>query len=342
MTESGSNDESGLLPEAAAWFARMRGPGAEASRPEFEAWLARGALHRAAYNRASEIFAMGKMLADDGESAGAPDPRTSGRSRRIAFAAAAALLAVVVSTGWLTIRALSPAHQDGGTRERSASIQVAELGAAGEARSVRLADGSLVRLAAETILDVSFTRDRRRLRLERGLALFEVAHETRPFVVGAGGGSVTAHGTVFEVGLLAGRRVSVRLIEGAIEVKLPAGNTGQHGAVRRLHGSGALSFIAASDNPPNAQAIARTPNAKPESPAQEARDFDGIRLADLLSIANRKFTRPIRLADPALGQEPISGRFRTSNPDLLSERIAVLLGLAVDRSDPAVIVLRRK
>jgi transmembrane sensor len=341
MTERGSNDEFGLLPEAAAWFARMRGPDAEASRPEFEAWLARGALHRAAYNRASEIFAMGKLLAEDDAPTGALNAPTSGRSRRVAFAAAAALLAVV-SMGLLTIRTLFPAHPDSGTPDRSAPIQVAVLGAAGEARSVRLADGSLVRLAAESILDVSFTRNERRSRLERGLALFEVAHEKRPFIVAAGGGIVTAHGTVFEVGLSPDRRVSVRLIEGVIDVKLPAANRAQRGAVKRLHGSGALSFTAGSGTAADAQAMPRSPAVEQMVPAQEARDFDGIRLADLISIANRRFSRPIRLADPALGQEPISGRFRTDNADLLSERIALLLGLTVDRSDPAAIVLRRK
>jgi len=341
MTESGSNDELGLLPEAAAWFARMRGPDAEASRPEFEAWLARGALHRAAYNRASEIFAMGKLLAEDDAPTAALNAPTSGRSRRVAFAAAAALLAVVASMGLLTIRTLFPAHPDSGTPDRSAPIQVAVLGAAGEARSVRLVDGSLVRLAAESILDVSFTRNERRSRLERGLALFKVAHEKRPFIVAAGGGIVTAHGTVFEVGLSPDRRVSVRLIEGVIEVKLPAANRAQRGAVKRLHGSGALSF-AGSGTAADAQAMPRSPAVEQMVPAQEARDFDGIRLADLISIANRRFSRPIRLADPALGQEPISGRFRTDNPDLLSQRIALLLGLTVDRSDPAAIVLRRK
>ena len=63
--ETGPPAEDQLLQEAAAWFARMRGPDAEASRDEFEAWLARGALHRRAYNRAAEIFAMGKVLGDN-------------------------------------------------------------------------------------------------------------------------------------------------------------------------------------------------------------------------------------------------------------------------------------
>jgi hypothetical protein len=51
---------------------------------------------------------------------------------------------------------------------------------------------------------------------------------------------------VFEVGLSPDRRVSVRLIEGVIDVKLPAANRAQHGAVKRLHGSGALTFAAGS------------------------------------------------------------------------------------------------
>ena len=36
-----------LRDEAADWFTLMRGPEAETRRQEFEAWLARGAVHAA-------------------------------------------------------------------------------------------------------------------------------------------------------------------------------------------------------------------------------------------------------------------------------------------------------
>jgi transmembrane sensor len=342
MSKLDPPNEGGLLEEAAAWFARMRGPDAEASRADFEAWLARGALHRAAYNRASEIFAMGKFLADEDLATGANAPWI-GRSRPVLVAAFAAVL-LVVATSWLAIRTMSPARQDGRAGDRPSSIQVAQLRAAGEARSLRLPDGSLVRLAADTILDVRFSGSERRSLLERGLALFQVAHEERPFVVAAGGGSVTAHGTVFEVGLSADRRVSVRLIEGVIDVRLPAdGDRKREGPVKRLHGAGAIVFMAGAERADGAPATA--PSRAPAAAAatsQDPRDFDAVRLADLLAMANRNSSRPIRIADPALGDARISGRFRTDDADLLSERIALLLGLVVDRSDPAAIILRRK
>ena len=56
-----------LREEAAAWFARMRGEDAAEHRAGFEDWLARGALHRAAYNRIGEVFAAGKALKAEDE-----------------------------------------------------------------------------------------------------------------------------------------------------------------------------------------------------------------------------------------------------------------------------------
>lgn len=50
-----------LLEEASLWFARMRGPEADINRPAFNKWLARGAAHLGAYNRAAEIFSMGSL-----------------------------------------------------------------------------------------------------------------------------------------------------------------------------------------------------------------------------------------------------------------------------------------
>ncbi len=54
MTQPTDQDKDQLWSEATLWFARMRSPEADALRPEFEAWLARGALHRRYYNRAAE------------------------------------------------------------------------------------------------------------------------------------------------------------------------------------------------------------------------------------------------------------------------------------------------
>ena len=220
---SGADDP--LFSDAAAWFARMRGPEAEARRGEFERWLARSAAHREAYNRAAEIFAMGKLL-------GAP-PAAGKRSTGRGLAVVAVVLLALLGTWALMAQRLEPARTSGPSDLADAGTSSERLATARDPRLVRLPDGSRARLQPETMLEVRFTDRERRLRLERGRARFEVARGRRPFVVLAGGGSIVAHGTIFEVALAADRRVSVRLIEGRIDVSPPGGADRMPG-VRRL------------------------------------------------------------------------------------------------------------
>src|SRR3546814_5408814 len=89
------------MREASLWFARMRGPDAEEWRPQFEDWLALGASHRGAYNRAGEIFALGRfMAAQDEDQTEANDNEESGRHWRWAGIAASLLLTIGIG-GWI-------------------------------------------------------------------------------------------------------------------------------------------------------------------------------------------------------------------------------------------------
>lgn len=90
--------------------------------------------------------------------------------------------------------------------------------AVGEQRTVRLEDGSRLTLNADSSVTPDFTEAERRVQLDRGEALFEVAKDSRrPFVVIVDGHSVTALGTTFVVRRDA-RRVAVTLIEGRVAV----------------------------------------------------------------------------------------------------------------------------
>ena len=341
--ERDSQANGRLFEEAAAWFARMRAPDGQASRADFEAWLARGASHRAAYNRAAEIFAMGKVLGDERDTGTSGQPAAQRRTRQWMPVLAAAALAAIAAS-WIMF---APARFPGSMTAQStreAEFQLSES-ASGIARSVRLADGSLIILQRGSRLDIAYDSTERRLTLLGGKARFEVAHERRPFVVHAGGGSVTAHGTIFEVALSSDRHVSVRLIEGVVDVALPSGSRGGAGrqAVRQMHRGEALSFTAASGPAPTgaAEVSGAAPSPSASASRLDARDYDQIRLGDLIANANSKASRPIRLADPSLADRRVSGRFRIDDPGLLAERIATLFGLAVDRSDPSMIVLKR-
>jgi transmembrane sensor len=334
--------EDQLLREAAAWFARMRGQDAEASRSEFEAWLARGALHRAAYNRAAEIFAMGKLLAE-------PDPprmaaATGERSRgRRPVLTALVALSVVGGASWLALTS-GDAPQGATDKVAGSAGPQGEYSArlitvASEMRSVRMPEGSEVRLEADTIVAVRFQGAARSLVLERGRARFTVAREARPFVVEVGGGRVTALGTIFEVSLDNGRRVTVRLVEGAVDVIPAATAEAPRPQPRRMARGETLTF--ASTPQAGAQAAgaaeeAASPSVGPQPAPQE---YDRIRIADLILAANRRAPRPIRLADPAIGERRVSGWFRVDDANLLAERIATLFDLRIDLSHPAEIVL---
>jgi transmembrane sensor len=72
--------------------------------------------------------------------------------------------------------------------------------AAGEQKTVVLADGSRVLLDTDTALTVALDETGRHITLQRGHALFSVAKDTaRPFEVTTGTAVVIALGTVFEV-----------------------------------------------------------------------------------------------------------------------------------------------
>ncbi len=329
-----------LMQEAAAWFARMRGPDAEASRAGFEAWLRRGALHRAAYNRAAEIFAMGKLLSEDPAPARGPAPR-----RRQATPLLASLL---VLAGLCSLPFLLAPAREAPVADRPDVAGAGDVAALlfvtgpGETRLVRLADGSRISLGHDTAVEVRLGRAERRVDLRRGQARFEILGELRPFVVKAGGGKVTALGTLFDIALAPDRRVTVRLIEGLVEVDLPPPLAGDPAvSTRRLRAGETVSFVAGADRSsggPRLRSGGAPAEADP-SPAAAVRDYRDIMLADLLAAANRGASRPVLLADAATGRRRVSGRFRIDDTLLLAERLALLFDLTIEHRPSGEIVL---
>jgi transmembrane sensor len=332
-----------LMREAAAWFARMRGPDADVSRKEFERWLRRGALHRGAYNRAAEIFAMGKLLAEE-----RPAPQARKRAwPPVALALASAALLALALMFLFAARPVpirdtgEPQAEPAGRLElASASLSVP----AGETRVFTLADGSTVTLLGGGLVNVRLDTGERRLALIQGRARFDVFKEARPFSVDAGGGRVTALGTRFEVAVRADRQVTVRLIEGVVDVSLPAKpDRMSSGAVRRLRAGMEVSFATpagANSSTATAEGLGRA--GRQETAASLAREFEAITVAELIAEANRRSSRPIRLKDPAIGRRQLSGRFRIDNSELLADRLAALLDLRVERGDANELLLRAR
>jgi len=317
--------------EAADWFARMHGPDAAQNEAAFLAWIAESENHRDAYSRVSEAFSLGKNLTRDPsrDPGGAP---TRSRSRRGKLVAAA--LALVIALGGVTLsveryRLFAPAQ-----RQAISSIERLATGI-GEIRTVRLSDGSTIVLDTNSELSTRFGADQRDLWLLRGRARFDVAHERRPFVVHAGGGTVTAHGTLFDVRLGHGA-VSVRLLRGAVDVAIPARGNALPMSRKVVPGESVTFDVArgiAAVPPEQSMAI-----AQPAWPSALL-DFDRARVADILAEANRYSSGHQIVASPDIADKRVSGTFRVDDADRLAQHLAVLLDARANRRANGDIVL---
>lgn len=305
-----------LVRQAANWFARMHGPDAVSHKADFETWVAASEGHREAYSRVSEAFSLGKGL----KSKAPPNATGSGGHGRKLLAIMALLVAGIWAASFTARRyGLLSAAQ-------SPAIVTSDLVTrTGEIRTARLSDGSMVTLDTGSELATRFGADRRDLWLVRGRARFDVAHERRAFIVHAGDGTVTAHGTLFDV-RVEGHVASVRLLRGAIDVSLPPHGE-EPATTRHVTPGEALAF----DSDKGIEPITTLQNAAIAQPTWPLSllEFDDARVSDVIAEANRYSTRSLIIGDPAIANMRVSGTFRVGDTDRLGSHLALLLGVQI-------------
>ena len=152
---------------------------------------------------------------------------------------------------------------------------------------------------------------------------------------------MTARGTMFRVALEEGGNVSVRLFRGSVDVMVPGQNSDAGSKVSHLESGKSLRYRAV--RPAGTNAVQSNIGlTAPSASLASQQEFDSVRLADLVATANRRASRQIELADPAIGELRLSGRFRIDDTQLLALRIAALFDLAIDRNSSGEITLRWK
>lgn len=330
MTGDSQDNRDSRDCEAALWCARMTGGDAEQYQSRFENWLREDPRNLEAYNSMAEIHLLGRKL----KAAGAEQAKPKRKSARYLglLLACALLLAFLL----LLARAATqnPARTPPGQTQMAQADRNSQLlTSTSESRAAALPDGSRVLLDANSRVRLAFTSDQRRLVLERGGARFDVAHEPRPFTVSAGGGSVTAKGTIFHVALRVDRKVEVNLIRGRVDVDLPRAGTAEAAEPRHMEAGDRLSFFAA---PPATEA---PPPSAGGSDLSLTPGTLGALVAD--SNASARDGSRITLADPDLGRLPISGSYQVHDPETVAQRLAVIFDLVIERPRPDVILLKR-
>jgi transmembrane sensor len=327
MTRGGSGRTDTIDDRAAEWFARMHGPDRDAAQLAFERWRAADPSHRAAYAEAERQWQTTAGMAGTamGRARQLPErhpPFWQLPAARPGFALAAIVLALLA--GFWLLRA--PAREPSDSLVAAADPQATRVG---EIRTFKLADGSTVTLDTDSAIDVSFSGDARVVRLTRGRARFDVFHDaSRPFRVEAAGRTVTARGTLFDVGFEP-EGVRVTLFRGAVDVRglAPAGGVA---AVTRLAPGQCFTDIAK-----------RPRVAKASIGYQQwvsgMLDFDAVPLGDVLQQTNRYSAQKIQL-----GSLRVTGAFRPVPPDQLATSLAAAFSLRVERTSQGDFVLKRQ
>ncbi|MBU4434018.1 MAG: FecR domain-containing protein [Alphaproteobacteria bacterium] len=298
--------------EAATWYAKMHGKVTHREVTAFFAWRA-DSLNDAAYSHI-ETLAQGVR-----EVAGDPRIQAIGQdlqARRRRRGGALALLTRRPGP-WITGLGLAAAAVLAGALLTTQPFGQTYRTTVGERRVVALADGSTIELNTDSQVRVRLSRERRAITLDRGQALFAVAHDTaRPFIVTAGDTAVRAVGTRFEV-YRTGTAVRVILAEGQV-------------SVTQAHAPAATMMRAGTRLDLGGKAPAR-PVAIDVAAATGWTDgrltFQDTPLAQAVIEANRYSRRKVVLGPGAPADERVSAIFNAGDTTAFVNGVSKLLDL---------------
>ncbi|CAN7479442.1 FecR family protein [Caulobacter sp. LjRoot300] len=302
--------------EAADWFARLNKLDVPyADMQAFKAWLSAPG-HKQAYDEVDAFWRQSEAVKDD------PDIRAAmadalvrtappARARDVRRGGYGLAFAVVL------LAAIAGGYVLWGPKIYSTGV--------GEQRTVQLADGSTVVLDTDSQVAVRLTSAKRDIRLTRGQALFDVAHDAaRPFVVTAGATSVTALGTRFDVRREASG-ATVTLVRGSVEVR-ERSDDGAAQVWRLAPGQRVATHVTAP-TPSPADVDTAT------SWTSGRLIFRAVPLRAAVAEFNRYERQKIEVADGPVGDELITGVFAVRDIDTFVGSVADVHDLTVVRSE---------
>ena len=343
-----------IAQEAADWFVRNRSKALTAQeRAAFGLWLKSSPLHVEEYLKTAVIArdlhaAIDPSLpefqswlkdaqADDNVTSLVPWNRNqsqdlevqAGRLKRLRpiAALAATLLMVIVGMLWL--------QRDGerfGLPRRFVTVH-AEQG------SWLLPDGTSMSLNSDSAATVRYNAHERVVEVERGQALFHVAHErARRFRVIAGEAGVIAVGTEFDVFRKSGS-TQVTVVEGKVAVfsgEAPAMTTSAVLPPQTLAVGAGEQIQVADHSPPVRTSAVNVQQAVAWVQRQVA--FTDRPLGEVVAEFNRYGAVPIVVQSDRLRELPISGIFNAYDTDSFVAFIGRLDGVEIDRTPQQIVV----
>jgi len=350
-TDQGETPPWGPADEAALWALRHDRGLTAAEQDEFSQWLAADPRHGTAWAEHRWGWDELDRLAGLQTSVHAvPDPDLlAPRGRRVLRFVLPVLAAAAVLTLGLfvwTFRPVTSVSPEIPTITRSLALI--------EQRA--LADGSTIELNRGAVVTEHFSAGERRVRLVRGEAHFTVAKDAaRPFFVEAGGVTVRAVGTAFNV-RLDPASVEVLVTEGKVQVgavapSRPDARTIEGSSLRQGYGSQDGPYLNANERTvvslaPSAPApqVAIVPPAEIEARlAWQPRllDFTDAPLAEIVAEFNRRNPVRLTLTDANLARQRLSATFRSDNVEGFVRLMESDFGIKAEwRADDEIVLSR--
>ncbi|MEN0106189.1 MAG: FecR domain-containing protein [Pseudomonas sp.] len=191
------------LAQAREWLVLLHsGRATAADQAQVQAWREASAQNADAMAQVEGLWALLGEVKAPVTALPVAKPRRRAARWGVPLAAAAALLLAV----WLPQGVWLGLYADYHTRP-------------GEVREVRLDDGSVLTLNGDTALDWTVSAGRREVKLYRGEADFQVAHDAnQPFFVLAGPAQIRVTGTRFDVNYSGDEQVQLAVSQGQVQV----------------------------------------------------------------------------------------------------------------------------
>jgi transmembrane sensor len=328
-----AEDPEVLRAEAASWFVRVQSDAAsEQDWLGLEAWLSGSAARRAAYDAVERLWSeldevpSLEAAAQPARAAEVIDFASRRRerqkpARRLWPGWALAVSAAILVLGVWVLRPMEPPAQSFST-------------ALGETRQIALADGSRIRLNSASRLMARVDRRVRRVTLQDGEAIFDVAKDSaHPFIVTVGDRQVTVVGTEFDI-LRHGGQIAVTVSRGVVEVQPATGGPGA-APVRLTPGEQLKSREGAPDG-----AVIRIPVDEVFSWRDGYLVYRTRTLAEVADDLNRYFPTPIRVEGPA-ARLTFSGALMIDDEDAVIGRLQSFLPIKAVRTRDKVTLSSR-
>ena len=338
-------DTAAIEAEAAAWVARFdAGEVSARDQAAFQEWLNRSTLHRQAIaeygNLWSEFDALKLLIGagDGGQDTGVRDVRPAMLERARPWLAACAAAAIVAAAGavFLHSKPQEIARTEGhrAVRHVQPLTRVSYETPVGGQSKITLADGSSVILNTNSLLEINFSGKCRDVYLRRGEAYFDVVHDkARPFTVYADNYVVRDIGTAFDVHLAKPGLVEVGVTKGSVEVT-PADRGQGSGPAKSLGIIAAGQNIVLGEKVERAKVVSSPDLGRTLAWRQGQLIYTGQPLSEVLADVSRYSDIKIELADPALGNLPVGGAFRTDQIEAIFAALENNFGIRAEWVDP--------